>query len=131
MTVGLPGAGIGGLFYLATTLLLPVRSIVRRLRGRTDAGPWRGQAHLVLLALAIIGSLWMAGWLLALAVPDGMLAPPSGVASAVASRTVMPLAMFGIAVGTLAVVLVAVEVAHHVHAPKDAVKRERLTRRSR
>ena len=64
MTVGLPGAGIGGLFYLASTLLLPVRSLVRRWRGRPDNVTWRGQAYLVLLALGIIGSLWLAGWLL-------------------------------------------------------------------
>ena len=131
MTVGLPGAGIGGLFYLASTLLLPVRSLARRLRGRADAGTWRGHAPLVLLALAIIGSLWLAGWLLALVAPDRMLAASPEVAAAVVSSTVIPLATFGIGVGTLAVVLIAVEVAHHVHAPKGAVSRERGTRGSR
>ena len=127
MTVGLPGAGIGGLFYLASTLLLPVRSIVRRLRGRPDTVTWRGQTHLVLIALAIIGSLWLAGWLLAFVVPDRMLAVSSGAATAVASRTVIPLATFGVGVVTLAMVLIAVEFAHHVHAPKG----QRSTRRQR
>jgi len=127
MTVGLPGAGIGGLFYLASTLLLPVRSIVRRLRGRPDALNWRGQAHIVLMALAIMGSLWVSGWLLAFVVPDRMLASSSGAATAVTSRTVIPLATFGIGVGTLAMVLIAVEIAHYVHAPRG----ERSTRRPR
>ena len=131
MTVGLPGAGIGGLFYLASTLLLPARSLVRRLRGRPDAGTWRGHALLVLLALGIIGSLWLAGWLLAFIVPDEMLVTSSNVTSAVASRTVIPLVTFGIGAGTLAVVLIAVEVAHHVHAPKGAARSERTTRGAR
>lgn len=125
MTVGLPGAGIGGLFYLASTLLLPVRSIVRRLRGRPDAMDWRAQTPLVLMALAIMGSLWLAGWLLALVVPERMLAASSGAGTAVASRTVIPLATFGIGVGTLAIVLIAVEIARYAHAPRG----ERSTRR--
>jgi hypothetical protein len=127
MTVGLPGAGIGGLFYLASTLLLPVRSIVRRLRGRPDAVNGRGQAHLVLMAIAIMGSLWLAGWLLAFVVPERMLASSSVAATAAASRTVIPLATFGIGAGTLAMVLIAVEIAHYVHA----LKGERSTRRPR
>ena len=127
MTVGLPGAGIGGLFYLASTLLLPVRSLVRHLRGRPDTMTWRGQAYLVLLAIGIIGSLWLAGWLLAFVVPDQMLAASSKVASTVTSRTVLPLVTFGIGMGTLAMVLIAVEVAHHLRAAKV----ERSTRRAR
>ena len=125
MTVGLPGAGIGGLFYLASTLLLPVRSIVRRLRGRPDAVSWRGQAHLVLMALAIVGSLWLAGWLLAFVVPDHMLASSSVATTASVSRTVIPLATFGIGVATLAMVLIAVEIAHYVHAPRGGRSRRR------
>ena len=131
MTVGLPGAGIGGLFYLASTLLLPVRSIVRRLRGRPDAVTWRGLAHIVLLAFSIIGSLWLAGWLLAFVVPEKMLAASSDAASVVASRTVIPLATFGIGAGTLAVVLISVEIARLVRAPKESSRGERSTRRSR
>ena len=119
MTVGLPGAGIGGLFYLASTLLLPVRSIVRRLRGHPDDSPRRRQAHIVLLAFGIVASLWMAGWLLAFVVPDRMLGASSGVASAVASRTVIPLATFGIGVGTLAMVLIAVEIARLAHTRRS------------
>ena len=126
MTVGLPGAGIGGLFYLASTLLLPARSIVRRLRGRPDAASSRGQALIILFALGIIGTLWLAGWLLAFVVPDRMVTASPALASGAATRTVIPLATFGIGVGTLAVVLIAVEIAHHVHAPRAA----RPTRRS-
>ena len=129
MTVGLPGAGIGGLFYLASTLLVPLRSLVRRLRGRPDVVTWRGQMHVVLLALGILVSLWLAGWFLAFVVPE-RLVTTSDVASTT-SRTVIPLATFGIGVGTLVIVLVAVEIAHYACAPKDATRRKHAARRPR
>ena len=125
MTVGLPGAGIGGLFYLASTLMLPVRSLVRRFRGRPDDLTWRRQAYIVLLALGIIGSLWLAGWLLAFVAPARMLASSSVGASVVGSRSVIPLATFGIGAATLAIVLIAVEVAHRFHAPARATPARR------
>lgn len=115
MTVGLPGAGIGGLFYLASTFLLPVRSLARRLRGRPDSLPPRHLAHSVLIAVGIISALWVAGWLLALVMPDEMLAGRGGIGGVTGvSRNAIPIATFGVAVGTLAFVLLAVEVAHRV-----------------
>lgn len=121
MTVGLPGAGIGGLFYLAATLLLPIRSLLDRVRQRTPALSWRRQWHSVLIALGIIGGLWLTGWLLALVIPAARLAAGAGGhGSSMASRTAIPLATFGLGVGTLLAVLLAVEVAHRVQSPKRA-----------
>jgi hypothetical protein len=54
-----------------------------------------------------------------------MLTSPD-VACGAAAKTVIPLATFGIGIGTLAVVLIVVEIAHRVHAPRGA----RPTRRS-
>ena len=34
MTAGLPGVGIGGIFYLASAIMMPVRSLVATLSGR-------------------------------------------------------------------------------------------------
>jgi hypothetical protein len=106
------------LFYLASTLLLPARSLLRRVRGQDDPVTWRHQVHSVLIAVGIIGGLWLSGWLLGLIVPDEMLARVAGgerAASGVA-RNAIRVATLAMAVGTLAFVLVAVEVAHHVRA---------------
>lgn len=118
MTAGLPGAGIGGLFYLASTLLLPVRGLVRRMRGQEDHVPWPAQTHSVLIAVGIVVVLWLAGWLLGQVVPDEFLvrngAP--GTVNGRSMRSVIPMATFAVAAATLVGVLAAVEVAHHVQA---------------
>ena len=117
MTAGLPGAGIGGLFYLASTLMLPARSLVRRVRNQADRAPLRQQTHSVLIAVAIVLALWVTGWLLGLVVPDELLVRTvAPVGAARSMRSVIPLATFAVAVATLVGVLIAVEVAHHVQA---------------
>lgn len=117
MTAGLPGAGIGGLFYLASTLMLPARSLVRRVRHQADRVPLREQTHSVMIAVAIVLALWVTGWLLGLVVPDELLVRTvSPVGAARSMRSVIPLATFAVAVATLVGVLIAVEVAHHVQA---------------
>ena len=127
MTAGIPGAGIGGLFYLASTILLPARNLVRRLRGRSHTA-WRDQAFVVALTAGILGALWATGWILALVIPrevltrGGLSTPANGGLSA----TVIPMATFAVAVGTLGLVLVAVEIAHLIHARTAA--RGRTTR---
>jgi hypothetical protein len=130
MTAGLPGAGIGGLFYLASTLLLPVRSLVRRAR-RGNAHPvdWRRQSHSVLMAVGIIAALWLAGWLLAFILPVEMRPAGSPGSGAVATAgTVLPVAAFGIGIATLVMVLLAVEVARLILAPRSERPSRRLTR---
>ena len=112
MTPGVPGAGIGGLFYLASTMLLPFRSLVRRVRGQPDSLSARETMHSLAIAGGVVAGLWATGWVLALVVPDELLrsvtTSPPGTARA---RTVLPVATFATAVGTLLMVLIAVEIA--------------------
>lgn len=118
MTAGLPGAGIGGLFYLASSILLPVRSLWRRARGLPDTVPLRQQLHSLLMAFGIMGALWVSGWMLAFIVPDDMLPQNafSRPGAASSANTVIPLATFLVAVGTLVLVLVMVEMARLIQA---------------
>ena len=112
MTPGVPGAGIGGLFYIASTLLLPFRSIARRVRGQPDSQTVGQIAHSVAMAGGIIAGLWLTGWLLALVVPDELLRTvPTTGGIAGRARTVLPVATFATAVVTLVAVLTAVELA--------------------
>jgi hypothetical protein len=127
MNAGLPGAGIGGLFYLASTMLLPVRTLVRRLRGRSDTVTWRQHAHNLSITIGILGGLWVAGWLLAFVMPKEMLNVTSGMKTPLISRTAIPLAAFGFGVGTLLAVLLLVELAHWMHRPKPAAPAARRT----
>ena len=61
MNPGLPGTGIGGLFYIVNALWMPICEIWRRSRGHTS-GRWHVVAMQFAIALgvlaAISGSLW-------------------------------------------------------------------------
>jgi hypothetical protein len=114
MTPGVPGAGIGGLFYLASTLLLPFRSLKRRLRGQPDPVSSRQVWHNVTMAGGVVAALWMVGWLLAFIVPDEMVNKPGG--GALPMRTILPVATFATGVATLLLVLGTVEIARLIQA---------------
>jgi hypothetical protein len=114
MTPGVPGAGIGGLFYLASTLLLPFRRLKRRLRGEPDPVSSRQIWHNVAMAGGVVAALWMVGWLLAFIVPDEMVNKPAG--GTVPMRTVLPVATFATGVATLLLVLGTVEIARLIQA---------------
>lgn len=73
MTAGVPGTGLGGLFYILAALLLPLRGIYRKLRRRRMT--WRGTAKLTGLALGVLIGIWVTGWLL------GWLLGPLAVAA--------------------------------------------------
>ena len=66
MTAGVPGTGIGGLFYLMAALLLPVRGLLLRLRGGRVS--WRMVAKLLFLAIGVFLGIWATWWLLGLAI---------------------------------------------------------------
>lgn len=107
MTAGLPGTGIGGIFYLATALGMPLREAYLRLRKRSG-GDWRTVTMQFAIAGAILGGIWVTGWLLGLvlaaarplASSGAMLPPPN----------VLRYATLALAFGTLAGVLAGVEV---------------------
>lgn len=58
MIVGLPGTGIGGLYYLFSALLMPVCEAWRAATGRRGPSRWVGVAKLAALALGIFGGLF-------------------------------------------------------------------------
>lgn len=64
MIVGLPGTGIGGLFYLLLVALMPLHEIVLTLRGRSSWRRWRFVLRHLALAAGIVGSLYGAWWAL-------------------------------------------------------------------
>src|SRR5215216_233249 len=65
MTVGLPGAGIVGLFYLLAGLLMPVREAWLTVRGRSSRARWRTVLHQFSMAGGIAAGTAASGLLLA------------------------------------------------------------------
>ncbi|HEU5261939.1 MAG TPA: tetratricopeptide repeat protein [Gemmatimonadales bacterium] len=129
MTVGLPGTGIGGLFYLASALAMPLREVYRRVRGRRGLG-WRVVAEQTAIAGAILAGMWATGWLLgvAFAATHPVVSPGAGAPSGNVLRT----AAVVLTLGTLTVVLLGVELLRlwvHRGTKREASQAVRRTER--
>ncbi len=79
MTVGVPGTGVGGLFYMLAALLAPIRNLLLR-RGvrRGNAGV---MGRLFLLGLGVVLGIYATGWLLGF-----LLGPAVSAAAVVGAR---------------------------------------------
>jgi hypothetical protein len=64
MTAGLPGAGIGGLFYFCLVLLMPVRELYLTARGRSSLARWKTVGFQFSMVSGIFLALWTEAWLL-------------------------------------------------------------------
>jgi hypothetical protein len=111
VTPGVPGAGIAGLFYLASALLMPVLELVRARRGDTPRRRPAFIARQVLLAVCMLGGIWLIGWIL------GSLLTVRSIAAATPGMSLDPMRpqVIGrvtviLTVGTLVIVLTAVEI---------------------
>ena len=66
MTAGLPGTGIGGLYYLLLVLLMPVREIFLSFRGQSSWPRWRVVGLLILIVTGMVAALraqiWFISW---------------------------------------------------------------------
>ena len=74
MTAGVPGTGIGGLFYLMAALFLPLRGLMLKMRGIRVS--WPTILRQLKLALGVFLGLWATGWLI------GLILGPVGTAQA-------------------------------------------------
>jgi hypothetical protein len=101
---GLPGTGIGGLFYLVCALLMPVREGWRWARGHRDIASLRLAVTQCGLAVSIIGAMWATSVVLSLVIGQVQLVPNAG------PFRIFYVAPAVIAFGTLCGVLLAVEV---------------------
>jgi hypothetical protein len=107
VSAGLPGLGLGGLFFIISALLAPFGQLWRSLRGRGRAGEWRvvgrqfAQALTMVIAVDLTLRLTYVG-LAAIGVGD----VPSAV-----SGTVLPLTLIGITSVLLLLVLVLAKLA--------------------
>jgi hypothetical protein len=107
MSAGLPGLGLGGLFFVISALLAPAFELGRAARGRSSARAWRQVGRQFALALAMIVAVELAlrGLLLAGA-GLGAGTDPGGQ-----GLTALPLTPIGITTALLLAVLLAAKCA--------------------
>ncbi len=122
MSVGLPGSGIGGVFYLMSAMWMPVHSAQRSARGKSARLP------VVLrqtgMAVLIIGMLWGTGFVLDLVLAGAQ--SPGGLRAAIGKDAdsgvphILRVATFAMTFGTLALVLLTVQVLRFVLPRRSA-----------
>lgn len=61
MIAGIPGTGIGGLFYLLIALWMPIRELYFRIRKKGSLERWRIVKGHILITLWIIMGMWATG----------------------------------------------------------------------
>jgi hypothetical protein len=79
MTAGLPGVGIGGLFYLISALLMPLVEVVRTLQGRSSRERWHVVGRQFAMAVFMVGALTAVVVLLHLLLRPDAPEPAPGV----------------------------------------------------
>jgi hypothetical protein len=110
MTAGLPGSGIGGLFYLLTALLMPVHELGRTLMGLSSAKRWRLVIQQAALAAGILLAVWATGWALGWVVHwIGPVTTGGGLAAQVREVNILRLTPLVITLATLGGVMLAVQ----------------------
>ena len=70
MIAGVPGTGVGGLFYLLSALWMPFEELILTLCGRSNAKRWYVVGMQFGIAIVIILGIWFTGWLFGLRHPD-------------------------------------------------------------
>ncbi len=110
MTVGVPGTGIGGMFYLLSALAMPLRQAYRWVRRRPSSAGWRIVAAQTAMAGAILAAIWVTGWLVGIVITASsrLLAPPHVLAGAHPGNVLRTAALV-LSAATLAAVLLGVE----------------------
>lgn len=123
MTVGLPGTGIGGMFYLLSALAMPLSEAYRRLRGRASGG-WRMVAGQLAIVGGILVGMFLTGRLLGAALHATQ--QPARLALGSIPSNALRIAALVLSIGTLGAVLGAVEVLRlWVHRAGSSLPRER------
>jgi hypothetical protein len=122
MTAGLPGVGIGGMFYLVSAVLMPFRSLWNAVQGREAR--WALALRQASIAAATIGVLWATGWgvgwLIAMFTPATAAAVHGAGTHIVVQNAMRTAALLG-SIGTLLVVLASVQVMRLILPPRVAL----------
>lgn len=101
MSAGLPGLGLGGLFFIFSALLAPFPELWRTLRGRSNLAAWKEIGRQLAQALAMVAAIDLTLRLTYVVLSAAGVGDPPPADEA----TVLPLNLIGITTGLLLLVL--------------------------
>src|SRR5437773_743978 len=105
MVAGIPGTGIGGMFYLLSVFFMPFREMAKLMRGKSNLRRWKFIMMQLGLASGIIGGFWITGWILSMVIPT----KAHLFIKHTSSGNVLKVKPFIIAIAVLSTVLISVE----------------------
>ncbi len=118
MIAGVPGIGIGGVFYLVCAFFMPFIEIANTLRGRSSARRWRMVAQQFGILCCVVAAFWGTGWALKISLKklsavSGSFSPHLSHAALNASNflTVRPILL---SLGAIATVMAVLSVANYI-----------------
>jgi hypothetical protein len=128
MTVGVPGVGFGGIFYMIGALVMPVREVVRTARGESNVQRWVVVATQWSLAAGILVALWATGWILGHVLTPAVLArTAAGAGRLAAPHNVLRVSALVVSVGMLAILIGGVRIAQFVVRRRGGIPVQQLT----
>lgn len=107
MSAGLPGLGLGGLFFILSALVAPLPELWRLVRGRSSIAAWRAIGRQLGQATVMIAAIDLSLRLVYLAISVGGL----GTAPPVATGVALPLATLGVTTALMLAVLCSAKIA--------------------
>jgi hypothetical protein len=127
MNAGLPGTGIGGVFYLVSALLMPFLELFKTLRGESNLGRWLLVTKQLVMAGTIMGGMWLMGLILGVVVNwSGAIGSKLGKAfhlgytTHLAKLNVFHIAPLVISLFTLSTIYLLTHMMRFVYAPAVA-----------
>ena len=119
MIAGLPGTGIGGIFYLLSVACMPFRELAMLVRGKSSLKRWKMILKYWCMSWGIIIGFWFMGWLLALRIPSRNLKHQTSITAP--SHNILHMQPILISLAALLYVLVVVEISR-LYIPKPFKK---------
>lgn len=114
MTAGLPGVGIGGIFYLLCALIMPFVELANTLRGRPSKKRWRVVVTQFGLLCSILAGFWLTGLLLAAMLKK--VVPHWNSHLTVRQSNVFQIQPFFISLALLVGIVIVLHITNHIEA---------------
>ena len=70
MNVGTPGSGLGGLFYLASLIVMLFGQVWRTLKGQSSLARWRFVVGQLAIGGGIVAGIVATGWIISMVFPE-------------------------------------------------------------
>ena len=121
MNIGLPGAGIGGLYYLTCTAIMPIRELLLTLRNPEHKFRSRLVATQFSIATGIVAGLYLVFQLAESLVELGLPVTTPESADTALFYSLLPLAL---SFSLLALILLVVELCAFITKRKEIAQRK-------